>query len=71
MRGNTNNAVIDLDSAKRVLEFSTLGQNELFRQAEHERECNITWTRFENGRVQEIRVVSPSTWRLMRRTGTV
>ena len=65
-RGSTNNVVADIESAKRVIEFSAVGHNDLWKKSEHMEEAPITWTRFENGEVKEIMLVSPSTWRLMR-----
>ncbi len=69
-RGSTRSVVGTIEDAKRTLECSSLGQNELFKKAEHEKPMPITWTRFnEHGEIVERLVVSPTTWRAMRRNG--
>ena len=44
-RGSTSSVVGTIEDAKKMLEFSSLGQNELFKKSEHEKPMPITWTR--------------------------
>ena len=71
-RGSSNNTVIDFDSAKRILEYATVGQNELWKQSEHQKQMPITRTLFDTeGNITESITVSPATWRQMRREGKI
>ena len=69
MRGSANNIVVDLESAKRSLEFSGLGQNELWKKSESEKQHPITWTIYDDGKPVTTIVMTPTEWRRARRKG--
>lgn len=69
-RGSTRSVVGNIEDAKRTLELSSLGQNELFKKSEYQKPMPITRTLFnEHGEIVEKMVVSPNTWRELRRNG--
>ena len=55
MVGSTDNTIDTREDAMRVLEFATVGRNELFVQEEHDRAGRVKWTRFySNGQVRDV-----------------
>ena len=69
-RGSTSSVVGCIEDAKQALELSSLGQNELWKRSEYEKPMPITRTVFnKHGEIVEKMVVSPNTWRELRRNG--